>query len=204
VSGVQTQLAPLTFLPELRLHLAPATAGLWDGGYSSDRPPPFWAFAWPGGQALARYILDHPDTVQGRTVLDLACGSGLVALAAAHSHSSRVRAVDLDEDAITAVAANAATNGVQVEGIVGDLADLTVTADVGLVGDGFYTRSIADGMTRLLLRSGADVYVGDPDREFLPKRLFTRVATYEVPVRANLEGVSVKRTHVWRLNRRIS
>jgi predicted nicotinamide N-methyase len=199
-------LAAVPFVPEIRLHLAPEAVGLWDataGEYRSDEPPPFWAFAWPGGQGLARYLLDHPEVVAGRRVLDVATGSGLVAIAAARAGAARVRAVDVDPDATAAVARNAAANGVEIETATADILDGDARGvEVVLAGDAFYTAATAGRMLGFLRRAGRDgatVLVGDPDREFLPRRLFTAVAGYDVPVRPALEDVPVRHTTVWRL-----
>jgi predicted nicotinamide N-methyase len=189
------------FVPEIRLHQAAEPVGLWDltgGGYRSDEPPPFWAFAWAGGQALARYVLDHPDTVAGRRVVDLGSGSGLVAIAAARAGAAEVRAVDVDPAAGSAIALNARANGVSV---TVDRVD-SVDADVVLAGDVFYTETVAGRMLTVLrraVRDGARVLVGDPDRRYLPHRLFRMLATYDVPVPPALEDVPVKRTTVWEL-----
>jgi predicted nicotinamide N-methyase len=193
------------FVPEIHLHQAPPPVGLWElaGGYSSDVPPPFWAFAWPGGLALARYVLDHPETVAGRRVVDLGSGSGLVAIAAAKAGAVAVEAVDHDPEARAAVARNAKINMV--------LTELTISAqptgggDVVLAGDVFYTASVAERSLvslRAAARDGARVLVGDPDREYLPRKLFRPVATYDVPVRRALEDVPVKRTTIWALTAR--
>ncbi|NJC72997.1 methyltransferase [Planosporangium thailandense] len=207
----RTRLAAVPFVPEIRIQQADERIGLWDligGAYSSDRPPPFWAFAWAGGQGLARYVLDHPDTVRGLRVLDLATGSGLVAIAAAVAGAAGVRAVDVAADAVRAVGLNAAANGVAVEAVLGDVHDgglfdrMAGDADVVLVGDGFYSRATAERMLAFLRRAargGARVLVGDPGREFLPQRQFQQRAAYDVPTRPSLEDVPVKRTAIWEL-----
>ena len=202
---IETHLVTVPLLPELRLHLAADDAGLWDGtggAYLSDQPPPFWAFAWPGGTALARYLLDHPDAVRGRRVVDLASGSGVVAIAASLAGASAVRAVDVDPAAITAIGLNAEANGVRVEPVAGEAAGSLDDAEIILVGDGFYTGAVAASMTRLLAgaaRGGAQALVGDPGRGFLPRRLFDKLAEYAVPVRPALEDVTAKPTTIWRL-----
>jgi len=200
------ELSAVPLLPELRLYQAAPETGLFDRGYRSDEPPPFWAFAWPGGVALARHILDHPETVAGRRVLDLAAGSGVVALAASLAQAIRVRATDVDESAIEAIARNAAVNGVTVEAERTDVLDGPVPdADVVLVGDGFYTAAMAGRMMRFLrlcADAGRLVLVGDPDREFLPREHFTALAAYAVPVRPALESVRHLRTTIWRLDGR--
>ena len=204
------RLAGLPFLPELRLHQAAPEVGLWthqDGTYSSDRPPPFWAFAWAGGQGLARYVLDHPELVAGRRVLDLAAGSGLIAVAAARAGAAAVTATDVDDDALTAIRLNAEANGVTVEAAHLDLLDPAAHAvaddfDVVLAGDLFYTEALA-GRARAFLRraqrAGALVLVGDARRGYLPERLFTRIATYDVPVSRALEETRRKQAMVYRL-----
>ncbi|GIG02406.1 class I SAM-dependent methyltransferase [Catellatospora citrea] len=199
-------LAPVPFLPEIKLHQADEPIGLWElteGEYRSEQPPPFWAFAWAGGQALARYVFDHPETTAGKRVLDLAAGSGLVAVTAALTGAATVRAVDIDPLSAAAIELNAAANGVQVsvdqaDILGGDAGD----AEVVLAGDVFYSQAMADRMTGFLRRAvknGARVLVGDPDRAFLPKPLFHEVAAYDVPTPFALESVTVKHTRVWEL-----
>ncbi|MBQ1051280.1 methyltransferase [Micromonospora sp. C51] len=203
---LHARLAPVAFVPEVRLHQADEPIGLWElteGEFRSDRPPPFWAFAWAGGQGLARYVADHPETVAGRRVLDLASGSGLVAIAAARAGATAVRAVEVDELAVAAVALNAEANGVRVDAELGDILDGDAgDAEVILAGDVFYSEAMANRVLRFLLRAtraGASVLVGDPGRAFLPRERFNELATYDVPVSEALESVRVKRTTVWRL-----
>ncbi|HEY2671833.1 MAG TPA: 50S ribosomal protein L11 methyltransferase [Rugosimonospora sp.] len=201
-----TELAAVTFVPEIQLRQAGEPIGLWElseGEYHSEQPPPFWAFAWAGGQALARYLLDHPDSVAGRQVLDVATGSGLVAIAAARAGAAHVRAVDIDPVAVTAVGCNAEANGVAVDGVVADVLDGDAAGfDVVLAGDAFYSKAMSDRMTDFLRRAarrGARVLAGDPERKFLRRDFFRLAATYEVPVPRVLEGVRVRRTSVWEL-----
>lgn len=203
---LHARLGPVAFVPEVRLHQADEPIGLWElteGEFRSEQPPPFWAFAWAGGQALARYVLDHPETVAGRRVLDLASGSGLVAIAAARAGAARVRAVEIDDRAIAAIALNATANGVPVQAELADVLDGDAgDADVLLAGDVFYSQAMADRVIRFLLRAAWDgtlVLVGDPDRAFLPRDRFTALATYQVPVPPALESVRVKPTTVWQL-----
>jgi predicted nicotinamide N-methyase len=205
---VHTHLTPVAFVPEVRLHQAVESTGLFDdaaGEYRSDRPPPFWAFAWPGGQALARYVLDHPRSVAGLRVLDVGAGSGLVAIAAALAGAAEVRAVDVDPAALAAVARNAAANGVHVTGVRQDLAECDATdgaVDLVLAGDVFYTGSAARtmlGALRRAGRAGARVLVADPDRGYLPGPRFRSLIDYDIPVRPVLEDVGVRRTTVWEL-----
>ncbi|MFG1608866.1 class I SAM-dependent methyltransferase [Actinoplanes sp. NPDC049265] len=183
-------------VPEISLHLAGPDRGLFDGGaFHSDRPPPFWEFAWAGGQGLARYVLDHPEVVRGRRVLDLATGSGLVAIAAARAGAAEVAASDSDPDAVVAAHRNARENEVA-------LAAEMVQPDVVLVGDAFYTARVAEQMAATLhraRRAGSRVLVGDADRGFLPARLFERVTQYTVPVPRALEEVEVLVAVIWEM-----
>src|SRR6266536_750497 len=185
-----TRLAATPFLPEIRLHLAADAFALWEeterqqgGGVA---PPPFWAFPWAGGQGLARYVLDHPDLVAGRRVLDLASGSGLVAVAAARSGAARVTANEIDGYALAAIALNASANGVPVRVHAGDLLDGdSGDAEVVLAGDVFYSRDFGARVLRFLDRArvrGALVLVGDPGRAYLPRHRLAELASYPVPV----------------------
>ncbi|MGW0433047.1 class I SAM-dependent methyltransferase [Micromonospora sp. NPDC003197] len=201
------RLAPVAHVPEIQLHQAEEPIGLWElteGEFRSEQPPPFWAFAWAGGQGLARYVLDHPETVTGRRVLDLASGSGLVAIAAARAGAAEARAVDVDPVAVAAIGLNADANGVPVTALAGDVLDGDAgNAQVVLVGDAFYSEAMANRMLRFLLRAargGARVLVGDPDRAFLPRARFRQLAEYDVPVPMALESVRIKRTMIWELN----
>ncbi|MEU6074301.1 50S ribosomal protein L11 methyltransferase [Micromonospora sp. NPDC047074] len=203
---LHASLTPVAFVPEVRLHQADDAIGLWElteGEFRSAQPPPFWAFAWAGGQALARYVTDHPELVAGRRVLDLAAGSGLVAIAAARAGAAAVRAVEIDELAVAAVAVNAEANGVRVDAELGDILDGDAAgAEVVLAGDVFYSEAMTNRVLRFLLRaarSGARVLVGDPGRAFLPRDRFDELASYDVPVPETLESVRVKRTTVWQL-----
>jgi predicted nicotinamide N-methyase len=198
-----TRLAPVPFVPELVLHQADEPIELWErteaGG--AEQPPPFWAFAWAGGQALARHVLDEPELVAGRDVLDLATGSGLVAVAAARAGARSVTANDIDPLSLAAAEANASANGVKVALIEGDLLE-TGYADAGVIlaGDVFYSREMAARVLpflRAAARRGALVLVGDPGRAYLPTEGMVRRATYDVPVVEELESVPVRRTSVW-------
>jgi predicted nicotinamide N-methyase len=193
-------------VPELRLHLAEDAFGLWkrteeEFGHPGV-PPPYWAFAWPGGQALARYLLDNPAPVRGRRVFDLGSGSGLVAIAAARAGARMVTAAEVDVFALAAIGLNAEVNGVHVACSPGDAVERDGTdADLVLAGDLFYERPMADRVMRFLERAqarGADVLVGDPGREYLPRRRFTALATYEVAVPPGLEDRDLKLTSVLR------
>lgn len=192
-------------VPELRLHLATEAHELWlkteEELEAIGLPPPFWAFAWAGGQGLARYVLDHPDSVSGRSVLDFASGSGLVAIAAAKAGASAVLATDIDPWTETAIRLNAALNEVDIAFTGLDLVGKPVEANVLLAGDVFYDRAFADLLVpwfRELTEKGVSVLVGDPGRAYLPKERLRAEATYQVPVTRALEDSEVKKTTVWR------
>jgi predicted nicotinamide N-methyase len=201
-----TRLQAPSAVPEVLLHLAEEPIELWEHTErerGSQLPPPFWAFAWAGGQALARYVLDHPDLVRDRAVCDLAAGSGLVAIAAALAGASSVTAVEVDPLAAAAIAINTATNDVAVGVTLGDVLDGDAAgADVVLAGDVFYSRPMTERVLPFLQRArdgGARVLVGDPGRAYLPRGLFTALATYDVPVTQALESAEIKVTTVWEL-----
>jgi predicted nicotinamide N-methyase len=197
-----TSWAAVPFVPEIRLLTAAEPFGLWD--LTERDAPPFWAFPWAGGQALARYVLDHPGTVRGRCVLDVASGSGLVAIAAAKAGAASVTAGDVDDNAVAAIGINARANdAATVAARVLDLAaDDPSGAQVVLAADVFYQRELAGLALRFLRRaaaSGADVLVADPGRAFLPASALTSLTSYEVPVLAVLEDEPVKKVTVYRL-----
>lgn len=193
-------------VPEIRLHLATEAHELWlrteEELEAIGLPPPFWAFAWAGGQGLGRFLLDHPDTVRGKTVLDFASGSGLVGIAAAKTGAAEVTAADIDPFCAHAISLNAQANDVLVKTRMQDLIGSDEAWDVVLAGDVFYDRELA---TRLLpwferlSARGASVLVGDPGRSYLPRNRLVERAVYEVPVTRALEDAEVKRTTVWSL-----
>jgi predicted nicotinamide N-methyase len=164
-------------------------------------PPPFWAFAWAGGQALARYVLDHPEVVAGRTVLDVAAGGGIVAIAAARAGAAQVTANDIDPFCETATGLNAVANGAAVDFHLGDLLDGPApAADVVLVGDLAYEKPVALKVRAWLAAAraaGALVLIGDPGRSYFTTEGLVRLAQYEVPTTRELEDMAVKRTGVW-------
>jgi predicted nicotinamide N-methyase len=201
----QTRLRPVPHAPEIVLHVADEATALWSKTEEElgaiGLPPPFWAFAWAGGQVLARYVLDHPGTVAGRRVLDFASGSGLVAIAAAKAGAARVEACDVDPFAVEAIALNAARNGVAVEPHLADLVGADAGWDVVLAGDICYQQDLAERVTAWLFalhRRGAAVLVGDPGRSYLPTDRLEALAAYAVPVTRALEDAEIKRTRVWR------
>jgi predicted nicotinamide N-methyase len=201
-----TRLMPVPHAPEIRLHLADEATELWQktedelGEIGLD--PPFWAFAWAGGQALARYVLDNPALVAGKTVLDVATGSGLVAIAAAQAGAARVTAVDIDAFAEAAVGLNAAANGVEVEATTADPTGTDAGWQVILAGDICYQRDMTEAMIGWLAplaRAGRAILIGDPGRTYLPRERLEKLAEYQVPVTRALEDFEIKRTGVWRL-----
>jgi predicted nicotinamide N-methyase len=191
--------------PEIVLHLADEATELWRKTEEElgqiGLSPPFWAFAWAGGQALARYILDHPDVVAGRRVLDFASGSGLVAIAAAKSGAARVEASEIDEFALAAIDLNAAQNGAIIAARQGDLVGLEEDWDVVLAGDVSYQKDMAEAVTRWLAglaRRGVAVLIGDPWRSYLARDLLEPIVEYSVPVTRALEDSEIKRAAVFR------
>lgn len=194
-------------VPEIELHLATEAHDLWlkteEDLEAIGLPPPFWAFAWAGGQGLARYILDNPQSVAGKRVLDFASGSGLVAIAAKLAGASDVLAADIDPWTATAVALNAMKNEVEI-GFTGEnQVGRSVEADVVLAGDVFYDRDFAAALVPWFTRlagEGKTVLVGDPGRSYLPKERLEQLAISQVPVTRALEDSEVKNTTVWRFN----
>lgn len=192
-------------VPEIRLHLATELTPLWHstGAFLEqlDIDPPFWAFAWVGGQALARYILDHPETVAGACVADIGTGGGIVSIAAALAGAARVRALDVDPLAVAACAMNAQINGT-ADRIVAERADAAgydfSAFDLILVGDVCYTRGESDVLARHLRSVAAPVLFGDPGRQFLPRDDIRRVATYRVRTSLELESQAITEAGVWR------
>ncbi|MCB5174310.1 class I SAM-dependent methyltransferase [Microvirga lenta] len=201
----ETRLRPVPHAPELVLHVADEATELWQKTEEElgriGLPPPFWAFAWAGGQALARYILDNPETVRGRRVLDFASGSGLVAIAAMKAGAAQVTACDIDPFAIAAMGLNAEANGVGIEPVQADLVGQDQGWDTVLAGDICYERDLAQRVTDWLFAlngRGATVLIGDPGRSYLPLERLQRLALYEVPVTRTLEDSEIKKSSVWR------
>ena len=203
-----TRVRPVPHAPEISLHVADEATALWEKTEEElgaiGLPPPFWAFAWAGGQALARYLLDTPSTVRGLRVLDVASGSGLVAIAAAMAGAANVVANDIDPFAVAAIALNAGLNQVSVHVQAGDLVGGDEGWDVVLAGDVSYQQDMAERMTdwlHALSRRGATVLIGDPGRSYLARDRLEILATYAVPVSRALEDADVKRSSVWRFRR---
>ncbi|CAN5543986.1 methyltransferase [soil metagenome] len=203
-----TLLLPVPLVPEVVLHVASEAVPLWtrteDELDKIGLPPPFWAFAWAGGQALARYILDHPADIAGKRVIDFASGSGLVAIAAMKAGAARVIAYDIDGFSRAAIALNARANDVVIE-VSGDdlLAGAAApAADTVLAGDIFYERDTAERAFAFLAAQaarGATVLIGDPGRSYLPQDRLRKIAEYQVPVTRDLEDADIKNTAVWTL-----
>jgi len=198
-------LAP-SHVPEMQLYLADDAVALWQLTEEQlgelGLPPPFWAFAWAGGQALARYLLDHPEMVRGKSVLDVASGSGLVAIAAMKAGAASALAVDIDAFAAHAAVLNAALNDVALETSDADPIGQPTGAEVVLVGDLFYDRDLAPRVLAWLIalqREGKTVLIGDPGRTYLPRDKLDQIAAYDIPVTRALEDAEIKRAAVWKL-----
>ncbi|MDG2520136.1 methyltransferase [Caulobacter segnis] len=202
-----TRLQAPPHAPELVLHLADEITPLWrmteEALEEIGLPPPFWAFAWAGGQALARYVLDHPELVRGKTVVDFATGSGLVAIAAMKAGATRVLATDIDVFCEASVTLNAEANGVAVDFTDRNLLDdAPPEADVFLAGDVAYEKPMAEKVLAWLGAArgrGAQALIGDPGRTYFPKTGLEKLAEYQVPTTRELEDMAVKRTSVWTL-----
>ena len=194
--------------PELTLRLADEITPIWkmteEALSEIGLPPPFWAFAWAGGQALARYVLDNPAVVAGRGVIDFASGSGIVAIAAAKAGAARVLAADIDPFCAAALAVNAEANGVACGFTDADLLDAPppAWAEVILAGDICYEKPLAERVMAWLAAAraaGATVLIGDPGRSYFPREGLVKLAQYEVPTTRELEDMEVKKTAVWTL-----
>ena len=203
----QTAIAPPPLTPEIRLHLASEVTPLWHATEASlakqQLPPPYWAFAWAGGQALARYLLDHRDVAAGQDALDFGAGSGLVAIAARMAGARRVTAAEIDPFATAAIAMNAGLNDVSVALEASDVIGRAAAPwTLILAGDMCYERPLAERLIAWLktkARGGATVLLGDPGRAYLPKTGLTELARYAVPTPLDLEDRTERIGIVWRL-----
>lgn len=201
-----TEVGTPPLVPEIELHLASEVTPLWHATEAtlaqSQLPPPYWAFAWPGGQALARHLLDRPTLIADKNVLDIGAGSGLVAIAAKKAGAARVTAAEIDAFAVAAIRLNAALNDVAIETESRDLIGGTSRWDTILVGDMCYERPLAERLTgwlRQLAAHGTTVLLGDPGRTYLPKEGLREVARYIVPTSLDLEDRATRKTVIWQL-----
>lgn len=200
-----TRLQRPPHVPELQLHLADEITPIWrmteEALAEIGVPPPYWAFAWAGGQGIARYLLDHPSEVRGLRVLDFASGSGLCALASLRAGAASALAADLDPFCAAAVVLNGEANQLTAEFIAQDLLSAPPpSVDVILAGDVFYERPLAEQVLSWLgtaRDAGARVLLGDPGRSYFPKTGLRRIAEYRVPVTRDLEDYEIKRTGVF-------
>ena len=201
-----TTLEPAPFVPEVQLYLGGLAMPLWEAAFHADErlpvPPPYWAWPWAGGQALARYVLDTPDAVRGRRVVDIGAGGGVVAIAAALAGATRVTAIDIEPYAIQACHLNAAANGVLIDTIEGDPVGTDDGWDVVLAGDVWYEAELAahfEPWLRSLAARGALVLTGDLGRAYLPAAGLTEMARYIVPTLVDLEDATEKEARVLRV-----
>jgi len=202
-----TAIAAPPLVPEIRLHLATEITPIWQATEETlaraGVPPPFWAFAWTGGQALARFLLDHPEEVAGRAVLDFGAGSGLVAIAAAKAGAARVLAAEIDHFGVAAITANAELNGVSVAVTNADLLDtLDASWEVVTAGDVCYEKPMADRVTPWLAALGSRgnlVLLGDPGRAYLPRTGMIERARYIVATSRELEDRETREAIVWQV-----
>jgi len=204
--AANTRLQRPPHVPEIQLHLADEITPIWklteDALEEIGLPPPFWAFAWAGGQALARYLIDAPDVVAGKRVIDFAAGSGLVGIAAMLAGAKDVLCADIDAYCEAAVALNAQVNGVACGFTVQDLleAPAPAWAQVILAGDICYEKPLAERVLAWLAAAragGATVLIGDPGRSYFPRTGLEKLAEYQVPTTRELEDMEVKKTGVY-------
>jgi predicted nicotinamide N-methyase len=191
-------------VPEIKLYLATEVVPLWrateDELAKIGVPPPYWAFAWAGGQALARYVLDHPGMVRGKRVLDIGAGSGLVGLAAAQAGALSVLAADIDGFACAAIRLNAAANNCEIAVTQDDLIGASGDWEVILVGDLFYERPLAERLLAWLGPLATPALLGDPGRNYFPKDRVEKLASYQVQTTRDLEDREIRETGVYRLD----
>jgi predicted nicotinamide N-methyase len=202
----QTAIAAPPLVPEVKLHLATEITPIWEATEATltqmNLPPPYWAFAWAGGQALTRFLIDHPDWVKGKRVLDFAAGSGLSAIGTAKAGAALVQAAEIDDFAIAAIALNARINNVAIDLVREDLIGVEPRWDVVLAGDVCYERPMAEKVIpwfRALAGRGVAILMGDPGRAYLPQSGLLELARYQVPTSLELEDRTQRETIVWRL-----
>jgi len=200
-----TVLARAPIVPEIELHLATEITPIWQATetWLAERnvEPPFWAFAWPGGQALARHVLDHPQTVAGKRVLDFAAGGGLAAIACAMAGAASVEAAEIDPLAVAAIDLNAAVNGVAVTATGGDVVGAACRWDLILCGDVCYEAPMTGHILPWLrgLAAQAGVWVADPGRAYLPREGLAAFAEYRVPTTLELEDRTERVVRLFRM-----
>ena len=202
----QTVIAAPPLVPEIKLYLATEITPIWEATEATltqmNLPPPYWAFAWAGGQALTRFLIDHPDWVKGKRVLDFAAGSGLSAIGAAKAGAALTQAAEIDDFAIAAIALNARVNNVAIDLVREDLVGVEPRWDVVLAGDVCYERPMAERVItwfRALAGRGVAILMGDPGRAYLPQSGLLELARYQVPTSLELEDRTRRETIVWRL-----
>ncbi len=200
-----TELLAPPLVPEVKLHLATEVVPLWrkteEELEAEGVPPPYWAFAWAGGQALSRYVLDHPEIVRGKSVLDFGSGSGLVGIAAAKAGARAVLSADIDSFAAAAIGLNAVANTVQLALTTEDIIGSACRWQVILIGDMCYERPLADRLLAWLsqcAKEGAEILLGDPGRSYFPKSGVEKLATYRVETTRELEDREIRETSVYR------
>ena len=202
-----TVLQPVPHAPEISLHVASEITPIWKMTEEAlgelGLAPPFWAFAWAGGQAIARYLLDNPNEVRGKAVLDFASGSGMCAIAAMKAGADRALACDIDPFCRAALALNARAYGVLVDSTIADLLDRPPPAvPVILAGDICYEKPLAERVLAWLAvanASGTRVLIGDPGRSYFPRQGLEQLAQYQVQTTRELEDIEIKQTGVWTL-----
>ena len=201
-----TALSRAPLVPEVALHLATEITPIWQASEAwlrqTNIEPPFWAFAWPGGQALARYVLDHPGLVRGRRVLDFAAGCGIAAIACAMTGAATVEAAEIDPLATAATLANAQANGVTIQAQTGDVVGEPCRWDLILCGDVCYeapmTRHILPWLRRMA--ASCEVWIADPGRAYLPGSGLMPLGEYPVPTSLELEDRALRPTRLYRLS----
>lgn len=205
----QTKIAWPSLVPELKLHLATEISPIWRATQTElddlGLPPPYWAFCWPGGQALTRFLIDHPEWARGKRVLDFAAGSGLSGIAAARAGAAWVTAAEIDDFAAEAIRLNADLNRARVDVVTQDLVGrMDLGLDLVLAGDVCYEKPMAERVFawfEQLAESGVTILMGDPGRAYLPRKGLTEVARYQVPTSVELEDKDMRLTIVWRIAR---
>lgn len=193
-------------LPEIKLHLASDDMPIWqmsdEEREAAGVPLPYWAFAWAGGQALARYLLDQPEAACGKKILDVGAGSGLEAIAAAMSRADAVTAADTDPFAVAATMLNMDLNGMVLDATTADFVGESGDWDLVMIGDLFFEQPLAghlESWLRGLHRQGVEILIGDPQRTFLPRRGLEKLTSYAVPTTSALEDSDLRNASVWRM-----